>query len=74
MPTVLENNIRRSNKEREQKARARMLTRLLTIRFGELPAGIVERIRSGTEADHDRWAERLLTTPSLDAIFASPAS
>ena len=78
MPTVLENNIRRSNKEREQKAaansRVQMLTRQLTIRFGELSTGTVEHIRGGTEADHDRWAERLLTASSLEAVFEPLAS
>ena len=52
--------------------RIQMLTHLLTVRFGPLPEAAVERIRSGNAADHDRWAERLLTAASLDAVFLSP--
>ena len=52
--------------------RIQMLTRLLTVRFGPLPEAAVERIRNGTAADHERWAERLLTAASLDAVFLAP--
>lgn len=55
-------------------ARIQMLTHLLTIRFGPLPEAAVERIHSGTAEDHERWAERLLTAASLDAVFLPPAS
>ena len=48
---------------------ANVLIRLLALRFGELPAGVAERIRAGTEADHLRWTERVLTAPSLDAVL-----
>lgn len=46
-----------------------VLIRQLALRFGELPAGVAERIRAGTEADHLRWTERVLTAPSLDAVL-----
>ena len=48
---------------------ANVLIRLLTLRFGELPAGTAERVHAGTEADHVRWTERVLFAPSLEAIF-----
>ena len=48
---------------------ANVLIRLLALRFGELPAGVAERIRAGTEADHLRWTERVLTAPSLEAVL-----
>ena len=53
--------------------RIQMLTRQLTVRFGPLPETAVERIRGGTASDHERWAERLLTAASLEAVFLSPA-
>ena len=53
-------------------SRIQMLTRQLTVRFGPLPETAVERIRTGTAEDHDRWAERLLTATSLDAVFLPP--
>ena len=49
---------------------ANVLVRQLTARFGPLPEAVVARLRVGTEADHVRWAERLLTAPSLDAVFS----
>ncbi len=49
---------------------AKVLVRLLATRFGPLPEPVVDRLRAGTEADHARWAERLLTAPSLDAVFS----
>lgn len=48
----------------------KVLLRLLVTRFGPLPEAVVARLRAGTEADHARWAERLLTAPSLDAVFS----
>ena len=48
---------------------ANVLIRLLALRFGELPAGVAERVRAGTEADHLRWTERVLTAPSLEAVL-----
>ena len=52
--------------------RADLLIRLLGTRFGSLSAAIVEKIRAGTADDHARWAERLLTVASLDAVFLPP--
>ena len=52
--------------------RIQMLTRQLTVRFGPLPEATVERLRSGTAEDHERWAERLLTAATLDAVFLPP--
>ena len=52
--------------------RIQMLTRLLSVRFGPLPEAAVERIRNGNAAEHERWAERLLTAASLEAVFLPP--
>lgn len=45
--------------------------RQLTKRFGSLPATIVDRVCTGTSADLDRWADAVLTAPTLDAVFAA---
>ena len=58
----------------ERSGAANMLIRQLTTRFGPLPEAVVARLRSGTEAEHARWAERLLTAPSLDAVFSNEPS
>ena len=83
MSTVFEKNfdriIRKNTQEvREATAadtRVQMLTRQLTTRFGPLSESTVARIRAGSEADHGRWAERLLSAPSLEAVFSeAPAA
>ncbi len=70
MPTLYEKNMKRIYQQKQREARAQMLIRLLTTRFGPLPDAIGARIQAGTEADHDRWADQLLTAPSLEAVFS----
>jgi len=55
--------------EGQSEGAANVLTRLLTTRFGPLPQAVVARLRAGTEADHLRWTERVLSAPTLGAIF-----
>ena len=74
MSTVYENNVKRMYERKLVEGGANLLIRLLGVRFGELPAEIVERVRTGTVEDHDRWAERLLSAPTLDAVFAGEPS
>lgn len=50
--------------------RAELLLRMLSVRFRRVPASTVERIRSASEDDLTRWAERLLTADALDAVFS----
>ena len=69
MPTVYENNVKRKYEQLERERGADLLIRQLGIRFGELPAETVDRVRGGSTQDHDRWAERLLSAPTLDAVF-----
>jgi hypothetical protein len=53
-----------------QRGEARILTALLRLRFGELPAAIRQRIET-TDADTLlRWSERVLTAATLDEILA----
>jgi hypothetical protein len=51
--------------------RAQLLLRLLTRRFGTLPAEVEERVRDTSIDELDACAERLLTAKSLDEVFAS---
>ena len=78
MSSLYENNVKRMYEQHkhdgEQKGRADVLIRQLNIRFGELPDSTVERIRAGSAANHDRWAERLLSAPSLEAVFGDEPS
>jgi len=57
-------------REGVQKGEATLLIRQLTVRFGELPPDVEDRVR---RADGDmllRWGERFVTAPTLDAVFA----
>lgn len=46
-----------------------MLIKLLSRRFGTLPEHILAQVRSASEAQLERWAERILTAPTLDAVL-----
>jgi predicted transposase/invertase (TIGR01784 family) len=46
------------------------LARLLARRFGPLPEHVLARLRGATPHDLERWTDRLLDAPSLDAVFA----
>ncbi|MBF0426272.1 MAG: Rpn family recombination-promoting nuclease/putative transposase [Magnetococcales bacterium] len=56
--------------ENHLKGEATMLLRLLKQRFGSLPGWVEERIAAANAADMERWGDRVLTAPSLDAVFA----
>jgi hypothetical protein len=43
-----------------------MATKLLALRFGPLPGGMAERLRSASDAQFDRLAETLLTARTLE--------
>jgi hypothetical protein len=57
---------RKYAKEGEQK----LLVKQLGLKFGELPAQVMQRLRVATDADLERWAERVLTALTLDDVFA----
>lgn len=46
-----------------------LLLRQLSFKFGPLPAEIDERVRTATSAELERWAERVLSAATLDAVF-----
>ncbi|MEO1229060.1 MAG: DUF4351 domain-containing protein [Myxococcota bacterium] len=59
-------------KEIYRRGQAGLLLRQLTRRFGELPGETIEHVKA---ADGDQllvWADRVLTAPSLEAVFAEP--
>ncbi|WP_404299060.1 Rpn family recombination-promoting nuclease/putative transposase [Halomonas sp.] len=49
--------------------RADMLLKLLALKFGGLPEELVTKVETADIEALDRWAERVLTTDTLDAIF-----
>jgi flagellar biosynthesis/type III secretory pathway protein FliH len=58
------------NEGREQGKRD-LLVNLLRLKFGELPALIVERVAGAGREQVEAWAARVLTAPTLDAVFVS---
>ncbi|WP_216352453.1 DUF4351 domain-containing protein [Aquaspirillum sp. LM1] len=55
--------------EGEQTGEARLLQRLLTRRFGALPADCVARIRAASPEQLERWSDRVLDAHSLTEVF-----
>ncbi len=53
-----------------QRGEARVLTTLLRLRFGELPAAVQQRIEAADADTLLRWAERVLTAQSLDEVLS----
>jgi hypothetical protein len=53
-----------------QRGEARILTALLRLRFGELPAPIQQRIETADADTLLRWSERVLTAAGLDEALA----
>ena len=50
--------------------RAELLVTLLQQRFGALPDDLPERVRNAAPANLERWAARLFSAPTLDAVLA----
>jgi hypothetical protein len=47
-----------------------LVRKQLTLRFGTLPADAEQRIKRASLVELERWAERVLTARSLDAVLA----
>ncbi|MDO4231453.1 MAG: Rpn family recombination-promoting nuclease/putative transposase [Lautropia sp.] len=58
--------------EGAQQAHTLILQRLLTRRFGELPAQALQQIQQATPQQLEAWIDRVLDARSLDEVFASP--
>ena len=57
-------------KEGRTEGQRGILLKLLALKFGDVPDAEVERVRAGSDEDIERWAERVLTTSTLEAVFA----
>jgi predicted transposase/invertase (TIGR01784 family) len=52
-----------------QKGRAEIVLKLLRLKFRKVPASVVARVKAGTAAELERWAERVLTADSLAEVL-----
>ena len=59
----------RALKQFQKEGMAKLMARQLTLRFGELPESVLEQLHGASAEQLDAWAERLLTAPSLQAVF-----
>ena len=59
-----------SRQQGKVEGRARTLLRLLQQRFGPLPAELEPRLLAASEAELERWADRILDAATLAAVFA----
>ena len=50
---------------------AKLLTRLLEKRFGEIPPTLRERILTAEVATLETWCDRVLQAPDLQSVFAA---
>ncbi len=53
----------------ETRGKAEILQRLLTRRFGPLPAAVRDRLDTASPEQLDQWAERFVDAANLDAVF-----
>ncbi|WP_345249942.1 DUF4351 domain-containing protein [Pigmentiphaga soli] len=56
-------------KRGRQEGQARQLERLLTHKFGPLPAALLQRLQTASLQDLDAWALKVLDATSLEAVF-----
>ncbi len=63
----LEKGIERGRSE----ALAELLLRQLSLRFGDVPGAVRERVRNASAAELEAWAEAVLVAMSLDDVLAA---
>jgi Uma2 family endonuclease len=66
---VLETELARARAEGKAEGKAEALLQLIAARFGELPERDWRRVRSGSEAELDRWFDRVLTARDIDDLL-----
>ena len=62
---------REGREEGRTEAQREILQRMLTRRFGTVPAEAIARIRAADEATLDTWIDRLLTARTSEEVFSS---
>jgi hypothetical protein len=65
----IEKGIERGIEKGIEKGEARLLTQLLTWRFGSLPAWVETKLAHAEPALLETWAKRVLDAQTLDAVF-----
>lgn len=50
-------------------ARLQMLRRVMSLRFGELPPWVDDKLRDASDSDMDSWTEAALSADAIDGVF-----
>jgi len=61
--------LRKIRAEGRQEGEAEMLLRLLPLRFGPLSTDVTARVTAADTETLLHWSERVLSAPTLDAVF-----
>jgi Putative transposase, YhgA-like/Domain of unknown function (DUF4351) len=69
MPTIAEKWVEQGLQQGLQQGQAALLRRQLTRRFGPLPEWAEERLAQAEITQLEAWADRVLDTDTLDAVF-----
>jgi flagellar biosynthesis/type III secretory pathway protein FliH len=72
MQAGVQKGIQAGRQEGLQAGEALALQKLLTKRFGALPADTVGKITTASTAQIDAWLDLVLDAPSIDVVFAQP--
>jgi flagellar biosynthesis/type III secretory pathway protein FliH len=67
---AMERGLVQGRNEGRNEGQADILHRLLTRRFGALPASIAARLQTATRDQLELWADRVLTAATLDDVLA----
>jgi predicted transposase/invertase (TIGR01784 family) len=70
MQKGMQQGMQQGRQEGRQEGEALSLRRLLSKRFGELPAQLSARVNEATPAQIEQWLDRIFDAKSLDEIFS----
>jgi hypothetical protein len=65
----IQQGIKQGREEGIEQGEARVLLRLLTLKFGPLPEAVQARVVSADADTLLRWSERVLTSGTLDEVL-----
>ena len=65
----LEEGIEQGVEQGRVQGKAEILQRLLTLKFGSLPADVAGRVASATDKELANWADRVLSASTLESVF-----
>jgi len=57
--------------EGRAEGQANSLIRMLTRRFGPMPADLTQRVQTATQAEFDLWFDRILDAKTLADVFTA---